>query len=81
MSKSEKIINRFLEKPVRTDITVEEVKAVAGVIGAVIETGGKHSVHFIHEKSGTVIPIPTHGKTVGAAYIRQIAKVIESTRR
>lgn len=81
MSKNEKLINKFLEKPVRTDITIDEVRTIAAIIGAELLAGGRHSVHFVHKPSGTVIPIPIHGKAIGAAYIRQIATVIENTRR
>ena len=77
MSKNEKLLKKFLEKPVRTDITRDEIKKLAKIINAEILTGGKHSIHFVDFKTNTVIPIPVHGSVVGAAYINQIAKVIE----
>ena len=81
MSKDEKLIKKFLEKPVRTDITFDEVRKLAKIIDAEIIMGGKHSFHFVYRKDGTVIPIPTHGKVVGAAYVNQISKVIESYKK
>lgn len=81
MSKEEKLINKFLEKPVRTDITFDEVKKLAKIIDAEILVGGKHSFHFVYKNTNTLIPIPVHGKTVGAAYVNQITKVIESYKK
>lgn len=81
MSKDEKLINKFLEKPVRTDITFDEVRKLATIIDAEIVAGGKHSFHFVYRKNNTVIPIPVHGKEVGAAYVNQISKVIESYKK
>lgn len=78
MSKDDKLLKKFLEKPVRNDISIDEITAVAKVVDAEIIRGGKHSYHFVHRKSNTVIPIPIHGKTVKAVYIRMIAKIIES---
>lgn len=78
MSKREKILLRFLEKLVRTDITFEEVKKVANILDAEILIGGKHSIHFVYRKTNTLIPIPIHGKNIGAAYVKQIAKIIEA---
>ena len=81
MSKNEKLLSKFLERPIRTDITLDEVKKLAKIIGAEILIGGRHSVHFVDRKSNTVIPIPVHGNTVGAAYINQIAKVLENQKK
>lgn len=77
MSTDEKLLAKILEKPPRNDITLEEIKTAARLLGCEVCGGGKHPVHLYHRKSGKIIPIPVHGKTVGAVYIRQLAKIYE----
>ena len=72
MSRYEKLKQKFYEKPIPNDITFNEVFVLASKYGCLVDNGGKHSVKIVHKESGTVIPIPKHGNTVGEAYIQQL---------
>ncbi len=63
----------FFEKPVRNDITFDEVEKLSVFYGCIVKkSGGKHPMKVIHVESGTVIPIPKHGKCVGEAYVAEL---------
>ena len=52
--------------------------------GCGVVAGGKHSKKIVDVPSGTVIPIPMHGKYVQEAYIKELKDLfaeIESRRR
>ena len=70
MSTLEKLKAKFNEKPIPNDITFEEVERLANAYGCRVIAGGKHSKKIIDVPSGTVIPIPVHGKYVQEAYKR-----------
>lgn len=72
MSQIQKLIEKFFEKPVRNDITIEEAQRFAESMGCIVDRGGKHSMHIVHKNSGTVIPIPIHGKNIKEAYVSQL---------
>ena len=73
MPQIEKLRRKFFEKPVRNDITFEEVEKLSEYYGCIVKKpGGKHPMKVIHVESGTVIPIPRHGKCVGEAYISEL---------
>lgn len=72
MSTIEKLIEKFYRKPIPNDITFEEVERLAGFYGCLVSAGGKHSKKIIDLASGTVIPIPMHGKHVQEAYIKEL---------
>lgn len=71
MSTIEKRLKKFYRKPIPNDITFDEVQALAEYFGSTIVGGGNH-MKIVHSSSGTVIPIPRHGKTVKEAYIKQL---------
>lgn len=71
MSRIKKLQQKFYERPIRNDMTFDEISSLAHAYGCIVEAGGKH-MHIVHSGSGTVIPIPRHGKTVGEAYIKQL---------
>lgn len=78
MSKVEKVIKKFYRKPIPNDISYEELERVAKYFGCIVDKkGGKHSFRIVHPESGTVIPIPTHGKTVKEAYIKQAKELFD----
>lgn len=78
MSTIENRIKKFYRKPIPNDITFDDVEALANYFGCSILSGGKHSKKVVHRPSGTVIPIPMHGKTIDEAYIKQLKKLFDS---
>ena len=77
MSKLEKLKKKFFEKPVRNDMTIDEVTKLARAYGCQILTGGNHQLRIVHKPSGYVIPIPQHGKTVKEAYILELRELFD----
>lgn len=77
MSQLQKLIAKFYSKPIRNDITFAEVETLAAAYGCIVKSGGKH-MRVVHIPSGSVIPIPRHGKTVGEAYIKQLKDLFDS---
>ena len=69
MSAIQKRLDKFYRKPIPNDITFEEVEAIAKYFGCDVITGDNHSKKIVHRPTGTVIPIPIHGKCVKEAYI------------
>jgi hypothetical protein len=59
-------------KPIPNDITFDEVERLANAYGCKVLAGGKHSKKIVDVPSGTVIPIPMHGKHVQEAYIKEL---------
>ncbi len=72
MSTLEKLKKKFYEKPVRNDLTIDEVVRLAKAYGCSIVTGGNHQIRIVHKPTGTVIPLPSHGKTVKEVYIAEL---------
>ena len=72
MSTLEKLKVKFNEKPIPNDITFDEVERLANAFGCRVMSGGKHSKKIVDIPSGTVIPIPMHGKYVQEAYIKEL---------
>ena len=72
MSTLEKLKAKFNEKPIPNDITFDEVERLANAYGCRVIAGGKHSKKIVDVPSGTVIPIPMHGKYVQEAYIKEL---------
>lgn len=77
MSTIEKRLNKFYQKPIPNNITFEEIEVLAKYFGCVVVSGGSH-MKIVHQPSGTVIPIPRHGKCVGEAYIKQLKILFNS---
>lgn len=77
MSKIEKLLEKFFEKPVRNDLTVDEAIRLAKYFGCLILTGGNHQVRIAYKPTGTVIPLPQHGKTIKEAYVIELKKLFE----
>lgn len=72
MSTIQKRIDKFYRKPIPNDITFEDVRVLAIYFGCEVITGGNHSQKVVHRPSGTVIPIPMHGKHIGEAYVKEL---------
>ena len=73
MPQIEKLKRKFFEKPVRNDITVDEVEKLSAYYGCIVKkSGGRHPMKVVHVESGTVIPIPRHGKCIGEAYVAEL---------
>ena len=77
MSTIEKLRKKFYEKPVRNDMTIDEVIRLAKAYGCLALTGGNHQVRIVHKPTGRVIPIPSHGKTVKEAYIMELRELFD----
>ena len=71
MSKIEKLKEKFFSKPIRNDITFDEMKRLAESYGCKVMSGSKH-MHVVHAETGTIVPIPRHGSTIGEAYVKQL---------
>ena len=78
MSKLEKLKSKLFEKPCRNDMTFEEIEKLARAYGCEVRIGGRHSYHIVHRPTGTVIPIPVHGSTVGEAYVGELQKLFRN---
>ena len=78
MGTIEKRIKKFYRKPIPNDITFDDVEALANYFGCIIATGGNHSKKVVHKESGTVIPIPIHGKHIGEAYVKELKQLFDS---
>ena len=72
MSTIEKLKAKFNRVPVPNDITMDQVIRLAESYGCLIKSGGKHPVKVVDQISGTVIPIPAHGKYVQEVYISEL---------
>lgn len=72
MSTLEKLKEKFNEKPIPNDISFDEAERLAKHYGCRVISGGKHSKKIVDIPSGTVIPIPVHGKYVQEAYIKEL---------
>ena len=81
MSQIQKLIDKLNRKPVPKDMTFEELAKIAKHYGCDTESRGNHQRAIVNEETGTVIPIPDHGKQVGVAYVRQFKELIESITR
>lgn len=78
MSTIDKLKDRFYSKPVRNDMSYDEVIRLAEYYGCKIHSGGNHPIKIIDVESGTVIPIPRHGKYVKEAYITELKKLFNT---
>ena len=50
MSQIDKLVKKFYEKPVRNDITYDELEKIAAHYGCSIKVGGKHK-KIVDEKA------------------------------
>lgn len=80
MTQLDKALEKFYRKPIPNDITIDDVIYLATQFGCIIKSGGKHPIKVIHIESGTVIPIPIHGKYVKEAYIRELKNLFDEIR-
>lgn len=76
MSTIEKRLKKFYRKPIPNDITFEDIQVLAWYFGCIVVGGGNH-MKVIHPHTGTVIPIPRHGKTIKEAYIKQLKNLFD----
>lgn len=77
MSTVEKLRNKFFSKPIRNDMTYDEIVRLAEFYGCKVCGGGNHPIKIVDVESGTVIPIPRHGKCVKEAYIKELKELFE----
>ena len=80
MSQLDKLLVKLYKKPIPNDIRVDEVEKIVKAHGCIIVPGGRHQMKIVHQKTGTVIPIPSHGDTVAEAYIKQIKDLLNKIR-
>lgn len=45
---------------------------MAKIYDCIVLIGGNHQIRIVHKKSGTVIPIPHHGKCVNRVYVKEL---------
>lgn len=81
MSALEKLKEKFNEKPIPNNISFDEVERLAKSYGCGVAAGGKHSKKIVDVTSGTVIPIPMHGKYVQEAYIKELKDLFAEIER
>ncbi len=77
MAQIDKLLEKLYRKPVPNDIRISEAKKIVEHFGCITTSGGRHPLKIVHKETGTVIPIPHHGDTVGEVYIGQIKKLID----
>ncbi len=77
MSTIGKLRKKFYEKPVRNDMTIDEIIRLAEAYGCEIRTGGNHQIRIVHKPTGRVIPLPRHGKLVKEAYIMELRELFD----
>ena len=56
-------------------MTFDEIERLAKHYGCRVLTGGNHSQKIVDVNSGTVIPIPMHGKHIREAYIGELKEL------
>lgn len=79
MSQIDKLKEKFFKTPIPTDITIMDVKKLFEHYGCIFkDKGGSHPYKVIHKDSGTVIPIPLHGKHIQDVYVKQLKDLLES---
>jgi hypothetical protein len=71
VSAIDKLRIKFYSKPIRNDMTFDEIAVLAESYGCIICPGSNH-MKVVSKETGRVIPIPRHGKCVGEAYIKQL---------
>ncbi|MBR5337750.1 MAG: hypothetical protein IK152_07180 [Lachnospiraceae bacterium] len=77
MSTIEKLKKKFYQKPVRNDMTIDEIVRLAKAYGCEVLTGGNHQIRICHRASGRIIPIPRHGKNVKEAYVMELRELFD----
>ena len=77
VSQMEKLKKKFYSKPIRNDMTYDEIIRLAEFYGCKVSAGGKHPIKIIDMESRRVIPIPRHGKYVKEAYIIELRELFE----
>jgi UDP-N-acetylglucosamine pyrophosphorylase len=79
LSKIDKLLKKFYEKPIPNDITFDEAMRIMKHFGCIIENGGNHT-KVVCKQPPRVIPIPRHGKNVEEAYIKQLKELLDLIR-
>jgi len=73
-----KLQEKFFKTPIPTDITIADIRRLFTHYGCIFcEKGGSHPYKVIHKESGTVIPIPVHGKHIQDVYVKQLKQLLE----
>ena len=78
MSQIDKLRKKFYSKPVRNDMTYDEIIKLADYYNCKDISGGTHPIKIVDKESGTVIPIPRHGSCVKEAYIAQLRELFDT---
>ena len=78
MSQIDKLRKKFYSKPVRNDMTYDEIIKLADYYNCKVISGGTHPIKIVDKESGTVIPIPRHGSCVKEAYIAQLIELFDT---
>lgn len=77
MSSIEKLKKKFYSSPVPKDITINEVMRLAKHYNCVVLTGGNHQIRIANPKTGIVVPLPQHDKSVLQPYIRELRELFD----
>ena len=79
MSKEDKTLEKIYKNPIANDITFNEAVNIMIHYGCILENGGKHP-KIVHVGTGTVIPLPHHGKCIGEVYVKQLRLLLDEIR-
>lgn len=77
MSTIQKLIDKMNSKPIRNDMTIDEIQRLAQYYGCECRTGGRHPLIICDKESGIIIPIPGHGPLVKEVYVKQVKALFE----
>ena len=72
MSSIEKLKKKFYSIPARNDISMDEIRKLVKYYGCIERTGGNHQSTIINPRTGSIVPLPQHGKEIKREYIRQL---------
>ena len=76
MSRIQKLKDKFYEKPIRNDLTFDEIETLAKHYGCIVRAGGNH-MQIVYRPLNRIIPSPRHGKTVKEGYIKQLKELFD----
>lgn len=79
MSKKEKLIAKFMQKPVRTDITFEELESIFAMFGYIKKEGRGSRVRFSNRDTGDVFTVhrPHPGNILKSYVVREVCEKLK----
>lgn len=79
MSKKEKLLNRFLETPPRSDLTFDDLESLLGKMGFSKIDGSGSAVKFYHQEKDVLINLhrPHPGNELKTYLVKQIQQKLK----